>query len=407
MLLSPEFNIGDTGGASLGRGVTLRFEDFLLCVIGFSWFAKNAVNKELGLFLKTPLNKPIFFYILACLTSTAFGVVDGTVESKTGFLFVLKYIEYFIVYFMVVNHLKSTDETKPLVFCLLLTCFITTIIGIFQIPGGERVSAPFEGEVGEPNTFGGYLLFLGAIVTGLIIKTRNPNLRYLLIFLVLTMIPPFLFTQSRSSYLGFIPAFFIIGFFTKRRIIGVGILIIAFFLSPFFLPSQVKNRILYTFNQPENSNQVALGDMRLDTSTSARLISLKQIIADWPKHPIFGYGVTGYGFTDSQLPRILIETGIVGLIAYFYLLYAIFRLAFNRMKEVKNPYFKGLTIGFLAGYVGLLFHSLGANTFIIVRIMEPFWFFTGIIAVLPKLERKHLENLQEDHPRMQRLASAN
>jgi hypothetical protein len=407
MLLSPEIIIGETAGASLGRGVTLRFEDFLLVVIGSSWFAQNAVNKELGLFLKTPLNKPILFYILACLISTAFGVIEGTVDAKTGSLFVLKYIEYFIVYFMVVNYLKSTDEAKRLVFCLFLTCFITAIMGILQIPGGERVSAPFEGEVGEPNTFGGYLLFLGAVATGLIIKTKNSNLRYLLIFLVLTMFPSFLFTQSRSSYLGFIPACFIIGFFTKRRIIGVGILIIIFFLSPLFLPSQVKNRILYTFDQPKNSKQVVLGELRLDTSTSARLISLKEILADWPKHPVLGYGVTGYGFTDSQLPRILIETGILGLIAYFYLLYSIFKLAITRMKEVKSPYLKGLAIGFLAGYVGLFFHSLGANTFIIVRIMEPFWFFAGIIAVLPKLEDKHLENLQEDHPPIRKLASAN
>ena len=60
MLLSPEITIGETTGSSLERGVTLRFEDFLLVVIGLSWFAKTAVNQELGLFLKTPLNKPIF-----------------------------------------------------------------------------------------------------------------------------------------------------------------------------------------------------------------------------------------------------------------------------------------------------------------------------------------------------------
>ncbi|MCP4627140.1 MAG: hypothetical protein GY850_27065 [bacterium] len=62
MLLSPEFMAGDTGGASLGRGVTLRLEDFLPAVIGLSWLAGNAVDKELGLFFKTPLNKAILFY---------------------------------------------------------------------------------------------------------------------------------------------------------------------------------------------------------------------------------------------------------------------------------------------------------------------------------------------------------
>ena len=83
------------------------------------------------------------------------------------------------------------------------------------------------------------------------------------------------------------------------------------------------------------------------------------------------------------------------------------KLAFNRMKEAKTPYFKGLAIGFFAGYIGLLFHALGANTFIIVRIMEPFWFFTGIIAVLPALEPKQQEQPQEDRPRIRRFVSVN
>jgi hypothetical protein len=36
--------------------------------------------------------------------------------------------------------------------------------------------------------------------------------------------------------------------------------------------------------------------------------------------------------------------------------------------------------------VGLLVHSVGANTFIIVRIMEPFWFLTALIVMIPRFE---------------------
>jgi len=402
MLLSPEITIGETAGSSLERGVTLRSEDFLLAVIGLSWFAKNAVNKELGLFLKTSLNKPIFFYILACMISTGIGVAFGGVGIKTSFLFILKYIEYFIVFFMIANHIEDTDQIKRFVFCLLLTCFITSIIGILQIPGGERISAPFEGERGEPNTLGGYLLFVGAIAAGLLIKAENSKSKHLLIVLLVAMILPFLFTQSRSSYLGLVPVCFILGLLTKRKIIVIGLLSIAFIMSPLLLPSQVKNRILYTFTQPEESGQVRVGDVRLDTSTSARIATLKEIMTDWPKKPVFGYGVTGYGFIDSQLPRVLIETGILGLFAFLYLIYSIIRLTINNLKELKTPYF-----GFFAGTIGLLFHSLGANTFIIVRIMEPFWFFAGIIAVLPSLEREHESQPQEVGPQIKRFASAN
>ena len=407
MLLSPEITIGETAGFSLNRGVTLRFEDFLLVVIGFSWFVKNAVNKELGFFLKTPLNKAILFYILACLISTGSGIIGDRVDVKTGSFYILKYIEYFIVYFMVVNHLKDKDQLKRLVFCLLLTCFITSIIGILQIPGGGRVSAPFEGEIGEPNTFGGYLLFIGAIATALFVKTENPKTKLMLSLLLLSIIAPFLFTQSRTSYLAFVPTCLALGSLMQRRIIILGFLLIALLMSPILLPSLVKDRILFTFKQQEYSGQIVIGNLRLDTSTSARILSLKRILENFPKRPVLGYGVTGYEFTDSQLPRILIETGIVGLIAFLYLLCSIFRLAINRIREAKSPYFKGLAIGFFSGYVGLLFHALGANTFIIVRIMEPFWFFAGIIAVLPSLERQSEEQPQEDRPLVRRFASVN
>lgn len=385
MLLSPEIMAGETGRASLGRGVTLRMEDFLLVLIGVSWFARNAVMKELGLFLKTPLNKPIFFYMLACVLSTGFGFMAGRVELKTGLLYVLKYLEYFIVFFMLVNHVRNGAQLKRFVFCLFLTAFIVSAIGMLQIPGGGRVSAPFEGPVGEPNTFGGYLLFIGMVAAGMAAKIREPKARHLLLLLVACMLPPFFFTQSRSSYLAFVPALMVLGFMTERRLIIVGLLTVGLILSPLFLPAIVKDRILYTFNQPEGPGQITIGELRLDTSTSARLQSWQEALQDFTKHPFLGHGVTGYPFVDAQIPRVLTETGLLGLSAFIYLLYSVFKLTLQRLRETDDPYYKGLIMGFTAGFVGLIVHSIGTNTFILVRIMEPFWFFIGIIVVLPTI----------------------
>ncbi len=386
MLLSPEYLTGETGANSLGRGVTLRLEDLLLVLIGLSWFARNAVMKDLGLFLKTPLNKPILFYMLACVLSTGFGVMAGRVELKTGFLFLLKYLEYFIVFFMMVNHVRNRAQVKRFVLCLFLTAFIVAIVGMFQIPGGERVSAPFEGEVGEPNTFGGYLLFIGMVAAGIAAKVKEPKARRLLLLLIVCLVPPFFFTQSRSSYLAFVPAMMVLGAMTERRLIIVGLLSVGLLLSPLFLPGIVKERILFTFNQPEEPGQITIGELRLDTSTSARLQSWKEAARDISKHPLLGYGVTGYPFLDAQFPRVLTETGLLGLAAFLYLLASIFRLALQRLRQTEEPFFRGLIMGFIAGFIGLVVHSLGTNTFILVRIMEPFWFFAGIIAVLPMIQ---------------------
>lgn len=390
MLLSPQFMAGHTAGSSLGRGVTLRFEDFLLIVIGMSWLAKNAVFKELGLFLRTPINKGIFFYAVACILSTGFGIMAGRVDPKTGFFFVLKYIEYFVIFFMMVNHVENEEQLKRFAFCLFLTCLIVSIIGILQIPGGGRVSAPFEGQQGEPNTFGGYLVFTGAIAAGIAFRLRKSWQKTLLFVVLVVLLAPLLYTQSRSSYLAALPAILILAWFSEKRQIVIGLVVIGILLSPFLMPSVVRQRILYTFEQPVQSGQIDIGRIRLDTSTSARLKSWAEAISDWTKHPIFGYGVTGYKFIDAQYPRVLNETGIIGALAFFYLLFSIFQTTITSLRQASTEWGKGMCIGFLAGFGALLFHAIGANTFIIVRIMEPFWFFAGMVTVLPAVEQGEL-----------------
>ncbi|MGH7273430.1 MAG: O-antigen ligase family protein, partial [Nitrospiria bacterium] len=155
MVLSPEIIIGEIGGtAAMGRGITLRLDDFLIVIIGFGWLVRTAIYKELGLFLETPLNRPILYYMLACISSTFVGVLVGRVDPTTGFFFVLKFFEFFFIYFMVVNTVTDKVQIKRYVLLTLITCFLVSLYAIAQIPGGGRVSAPFEGTVGEPNTLG-------------------------------------------------------------------------------------------------------------------------------------------------------------------------------------------------------------------------------------------------------------
>jgi len=391
MLLSPEFIIGSTSGASLGRGVTLRVDDFLLIIIGISWFARMSVNKELGLFLKTPLNIPIAFYILACLVSTLFGALFGRIDLKTGFFFVLKYFEYTIVYFMVVNHLKNEKQVIRYIWAILITCTIVSIIGISQIPMGGRITAPFEGATGEPNTLGGYLIFMISLTIGLLLTSTSFKDRLLFAGLSFLFIIPLLYTQSRSSYIALVPAMISFLFLSEKKLI---VLVSIFSASLFFLfltPDIAKKRINYTFTQgAQRRDVVEIGGVKLDTSSSDRIISWYEASKAWMKKPLLGYGVTGYRFVDAQYVRVLVETGILGLLAFLLLIKTILKKAYENFLLTKNAFNRGLVMGFIAGFIGLLFHSLGANTFIIVRIMEPFWFVAGMVMLINEIGEKEL-----------------
>lgn len=386
MLLSPEFIVGTTGTAT-GRGVTLRLDDFLIVVIGFSWLAKMAVNKELGLFLKTPLNRPIAYYLTICLVSTLLGSIFGRVDLKTGFFYVLKYFEFVIIFFMVSNHLRDGKQVRNYVWAMLLTCAVVSVVSMVTVPAGERISAPFEGQVGEPNTFGGYLVFMICLCTGLYLSTESLRNHLTYAFLILLFSVPLFYTQSRSSYLAAIPALLSFIWLSKKRHWVLPVILLIGLLLPYLAPKTAKERVAYTFTQGKNRKDVVtVAGVKLDTSTSARLISWQEAIEDLKAHPILGYGVTGYKFVDAQYVRVAAETGLAGLLVFLFLLATIFREVHRVQRAAGDPFHHGLATGFMAGYIGLVFHAVGANTFIIVRIMEPFWFVAAMVIAIPSLE---------------------
>jgi len=390
MLLSPQF--GASGGTiAESRRIVVRSEDVLLLVVALSWLAKTAVNKELGIAVKTPLNRPILAYVAATAIATLIGYLTGTVAGVGGFFYVLKYVEYFVVYYMVVNNLVDRRQAWRFVTAAFVTAVIVSLIGMTQIPSGQRVSAPFEGRDGEPNTFGGYLLLLMMVAGGIALETLRLRTRAIYLGLLGLMSIPFMFTLSRTSYVGLLPAAAVMAVLSSRRRAMIGALLALLVASPLalaLLPDTVAKRVRYTFEPERGQPTVRVGAVGLDPSTSARLISVKQAIDGWTHRPIFGYGVTGFAFMDQQFARTLVETGLVGFAAFLVLIWVLLKAGVASFRALEVPEDRGLALGFVAGTVGLLGHAIGANTFIIVRIMEPFWFFAAIVVALPGLAQE-------------------
>ncbi len=389
MLLGPEFIVGGLGkGTTLGRGLTFRLDDILIAIIGFAWLAKAAIHKELGLFLRTPLNRPIAVYSFATIFATGLGMIAGRVNVLGGTLFVLKFIQYFLIYFMVCNILRERRQFERFLLALLSTAAISCLIGILQIPSGLRVSAPFEGGSGEPNTFGGYLVLMLGVIAGLYLTSESLQRKYILAPLAVLVVVPLLFTLSRASYLALIPLAGGLLFFSQRKLLIASLFAFGLLLAPLLLPKAVTDRVLYTFTQPPHVGQTEIGGVRLDTSTSLRLRSWQEVVfVSWPKHPLLGHGVTGYRFFfDAQYPRVLVETGLLGLLAFLWLQVSLFRQSHVILKTTQDPLFKGVALGFLTGFIALIAHSIATNTFIIVRIMEPFWFLAAMVTMIPALE---------------------
>jgi CDP-diglyceride synthetase len=87
---------------------------------------------------------------------------------------------------------------------------------------------------------------------------------------------------------------------------------------------------------------------------------------------------------DTPYSLVLGELGLAGFFVFLWMIYRVFSTAGMVYRAYKEPWIKALSLGLMTSIVGLLFQALGVNNFIIVRIMEPFWFLTALVMILSR-----------------------
>ena len=384
MLLSPQFQLG----AVPGRSVVLRIDDIFILIVFFTWLAKLTMNKELGVLRHTALNQPIALYMAILLVSSLFGIVYSMINLLKTFFYLLKYLEYFMLFFMVINNLKDMRQVKRMVFCILLTSLVVSAYAIITLPSFGRATAPFQVEGSEPNTLGGYLVVIMSVSAGLLLYTRRIAFRLFLVGVIAVSLRALTDTYSRGSYLAFVAAFLALTVFTTRKKVILLVLMGVFFVTwRILLPPKAHERITGTFASGTVYQLPTGKSITLDESASARIEMWDRAFKDLKYSPLFGFGVTGGGFMDSQYPLVIEESGLVGLAVFIWLLATMLKEGIRILKESDDDFASGLALGFIVSLVAIVVHGFSAATFIIIRIMEPFWFLAAIVMVLPQITR--------------------
>lgn len=378
MLLSPEVGVADTAK----RAVTIRFDDILLFIMTISWLARMAVFSDLGIILKNPLNKPILIFSALAIASTILGTMYGTVIPASGFFFTFKIIEYFFLFSIVVNYVRKEKEVNQLLSSLLLVFGIICFYGLFMVMTGGDISAPFEGDQPERNTLGGFLVLMASVAAGVMLHTPSKTEKTMIASVLPVFFIVLLFSISRSGWISGVTALIVLFICTKKKGVFFTLILGFLLIFPFVIPDVVQERFNFTFfQQAHYGSQIQIGPIFLDTSTSARILSYEKALQYLIKHPFFGYGVTGFSFIDGHFFRVLIEMGLFGLASFLWLMWGVHGIIRKAMKTDFSPRLMGMTIGFYAGFWALMIHAFTANTFLIVRIAEPFWCLAGLIVV--------------------------
>ena len=387
MLFSPDLILGTT----TIREITLRIEDAFLIIVVVASLLRNFAARDRVQIFKTFLSLPFLAFICSCLVSSVFANIYTKLDIKQSLFATMKISEYFMLFIVVKANIRSLRQQKIFVFIFLLTALMVSIHSNMYIQeklaeGARffRTSPPVATRgAGESGALGGYLLLLLSVSIGLLLYMRSTFIRMLLIVLILLMFRGFLYTLSRGSYTAFIPMLIAL-FVFSRRITFLYLASICIVLILLFMPNMVRQRIEGTIIEKESTQGTYI---KLEDSPEERVRSWKVVTFEiFPHSPIFGYGLNRF-FIDGQFFQILVDTGLVGLFSFVWICVRLFKKVKSifYLEEVRdNEFASGLCVGFISGFIGLLVQAVSTNSFIIIRIMEPFWFLAAIVVTLPE-----------------------
>ena len=384
MLMSPEIQAGSVGARN-ERTINLRYDDVLIGIIFLAVLVRQAFERRPLIYRNSPINSGIFLYGLVCILSTL-GALRMSVpawDRSVAFFVMAKMFEFYMIFFMVGVAIRDREEVRRQLTVFFFVSVLVCTYAIMSIGTSSRVSAPFDSGGTEPTTLGGYLTILICVALGLFAYAPTRKKKYLFALLALIAFIPFIMTLSRASYIALLVAMTALSIVGRQRIIIVAVALILI-LSPILMPQDVKDRVNYTFQRGTGVPVSIPGvdtDLQIDKSTYERIYIWKKVRFNLGVWPWLGGGISWENVLDSQYARILIETGILGFTAFAFLLFQIMRTTRQAFRWSRDWMLKGLSLGMVATTVGLIVHGMGTISFLIVRIMEPFWFLLALCVV--------------------------
>ena len=384
MLLSPEITVGQVGASTM-RTLNIRYDDILIIVIFLGVLLKQAWEGKGSLWRRSPINSGIFAYYFVCIVSTLLAYRRGLPfwDSRTAFFVMLKMLEFYLIFVLVGSAIETRRQIRRSLALLFFVACIIAVFANYSIGAIDRVSAPFEKGGTEPNTLGGYLTLMMCVAAGLFIHAPSRKLKLLHLGLFLLMFIPFLYTLSRASYVALIVGILAMGVMARKAVLVAGTVLVLV-LAPMFMPEVVVKRVSQTFEP--SGEEVSIGSIetgiQVDKSTHERLYVWQKVKYNMRVWPLFGGGIEWDTVMDSQYARVIIETGLIGLCAFLFMQLRI--LQTTRQAAAWSPDWlgQGLALGVFAATLALMAHSLGTISFLIVRVMEPFWYLVALVVVV-------------------------
>lgn len=201
-----------------------------------------------------------------------------------------------------------------------------------------------------------------------------------------------MYSLSRGGYAAFLAGCLVIGLLKQRKLLVL--LGIFLFTWTTLVPPAVEQRVDMTYDPQTGS---------LDNSTETRLSLWSNAMQVFNTNAIVGTGFDTYEYmhlnrrtdgrsgyyadTHNYFVKVLLETGVVGLLLFLWLLGRIVGEGFRLFRRAQDPFFKSLGLGIIGWLVCALVANFFGDRWTFLQINGYMWVIAGLVCRAWELEK--------------------
>jgi len=363
---------------------TASIESIALLLPLLAWIIKLRYVPDAH-FIKTPLNFPIMYWgIIVMLAS-----IGSIAPAYSFYEFRSQFLKQIILFFIVINNIKTNKQILRIVYVLAVSACIFSIYGIHGYLNNTLTEyGRAKGTFDSYSRSAMYCMLVIPLVLTMSFHTKNKYTKLILILSALLTGILLVLTFTRGPWIILFVILLVLLFRKSKKILTIFLAALAL-LVLFYGP--VTERVKFTFEIKEGINRTLSGRLTL-WQNSLQIIK---------KHPVLGVGYgpnifrkmylypeykfyvtdTHGNFQQSDAHNLFlqipIETGIIGLVVFMYLLVGCIKYTYNSYTNAKDHFKKDVLFAIFLTIIGFLVCSI-SGYFYEDRIGLMFWLYVAM-----------------------------
>lgn len=312
------------------------------------------------------------------------------------------YVEMFLLALVVASSIKTKNEVRLLLIVMGLSVLVVNRSYFATLSGRDLSHFSYDVRDAGPLGYAGvnglaaFEAMLSSLLLGIVVFTRRTMPKIAILLIVATCSYCLLFSFSRGGYVGFLVGLITVGLFKSRWLLAVAAVLVIGWQT--LLPVAVQERIQMTTGE-------AAEGQSFDSSAEARINLWEDAMDLFKRNPITGSGFQtyesmgrlGYSDTHNYYLKVLAETGIVGFFLFLMLLWKLFRSGIRLFFVTEDPFWKGLSLGFIALLASTVVLNLFGDRWSYQQVDGYLWVILGcVMSGLQTEEAAKAESAEEE-----------